>query len=248
MSKLADRDRADVRSIFGGDPALTRADVYKAREAFERHARSLIAKNVRHTLHVLLSFMNINSLQCNPSQVTLAAAVGCQRSTLGQHLKLLEAAGLLRRVSMPVRRGRRSRESDGYIFSFDLVGLPDLCWKPPRERMPSHRRPVRAADGRFRRAADAVLPVPAVVADLFRRVVVSADPFQVVQGEGKAGTLDAGCADRRQASARFQDDLRASPCVASQWWVKADEAAENAAIEAELAQRGAGLLFAKGWL
>lgn len=178
MSNLAARLELPLRPVIGGNPELTRADVHRAVEALERMARGLVKPGVRHSLHVLLSFMNVTSLICNPSQVTLSTAIGCNRDTLVRHLKLLEAAGLLWRVSLPVQRGRRGRESDWYSFDFARVGLPELRWKPPSRAKPTGRRPVRAADGRFRRAADAVLPMPSSVSDLLSRVVAAADPDQ----------------------------------------------------------------------
>lgn len=162
MSNSKDRLRAESRPIIGGNPELTRADVYRAVEALERLARGLVKPSVRYTLHVLLSFLNKTTLLCNPSQETLSDAVRCNRGTVVQHLKLLEAAGLLVRVGMPVRQGRRSRESDAYVFAFERVGRPELRWKPPYQAKPFVRRPVRAADGTFRRAAQAFVQGEAV--------------------------------------------------------------------------------------
>lgn len=185
MSNLPDRLRSPVRSMIGGNPALTRAHVAAAVFELERVARPLIPKGVRHTLHVLLGFLNKTSLQCSPCQQTLAEAVGAHRATIVRHLQVLEAVGLITRCSLPVGQGRRGRESDYYSFAFGLVGRPELVWKPSVEAVkPRGRRPVRAADGTFRSAAAARNSV-AAGSDLNPREAAS-----VVQAESEAASLD----------------------------------------------------------
>lgn len=241
MSNLPDRSRSPVRPMIGGNPAVTRADVRKAVEAFEVAVRPLIAKGVRHTLHILFAYLNTATLECCPSQDTLRLAAGCNRWTIVQHLKELERLGLITRHSLPVRSDRRGRDSDWFSFDFARVGRPEFVWSPPVEAKPRGRRPVRAADGTFRRAAGLG---SIVQGEAVRSFANGADLVEV-----KASVaLDGSRSCRRAASARFQDDLRSAPGVASQWWVRADEAAECAAIDAELRVRGAGLLYVRGWL
>lgn len=187
MSNLKDRSRSASRPIIGGNPALSVADVNRACSALVMEARRLVGWSPAATLGVLLEFMSKTRLVCNPSQETLSKRIGCHRDTLVQHLKRLEAAGLLSRVSLPVRRGRRGRESDWYSFAFGRVGRPELAWKPPLARgvKTTDAKPVRAADGTFRRAAAAV-----GFAELIRRVVVASDVQAVVQAESEAASLD----------------------------------------------------------
>lgn len=220
MSNLPDRSRSPVRPMIGGNPALTRAHVAAAVFELERVARSLVPKGVRHTLHVLLGFLNKTSLECCPSQATLAEAVGAHRATIVRHLHVLEGVGLIARRSMPVGQGRRCRDSDWYSFDFALVGRPELVWMPSVVAKPRGRRPVRAADGTFR-----------------ARVMVAAS----VQGESEAATLDG--ARKAQAAARFQDAILRSG-FADRWFSVADAELEAAAILAEQNCLGGGLLVA----
>lgn len=275
MSSLSGRSQAQLRLLIGGNPALTRAGFRAAHRAFAIEARRLCGRFAAATLLELLGYQSPVSLECHPSQETLAKQLGADRATVVRHLQKLEGAGLLVRHSRWIKRGRGGRASDWYSFDFGRVGHPELRWVPPAKWVTggAPRHPVRAADGTFRRAGDALRlggfrarvrksEAVAVAAPEPDEIIVDvpdgagAALVAVVQGEGKAIALDgfatvsaaAPAVDRRLAAARLQDDLRSCPSVARQWWAVADEAAEALAVDAELAQRGAGLLTAKAWL
>ncbi|APE43400.1 hypothetical protein BOO69_08210 [Sulfitobacter alexandrii] len=67
---------------------------------------------------------------CFPSQETLAHDCEMSRSSVNEHLKLLEDAGLIRRIQRSDRKNRR-RISTLYLFAFDF---PDGDARPDAEK------------------------------------------------------------------------------------------------------------------
>lgn len=256
MSRLEERSTAPGVRLVRGNPAVRTDQVRIACRKLEALARSSTAPGVNRSavvvLSVLLEFLNRSTLDCWPSNETIARRLPRMAArTVRRHLWSLRAAGF---ISWCPRATKGGRLSNSYRFAFGLVGFPDLYGGIPVP-VAKHRRasPARSRGGTFAPSvAPAVEPAKPPV-----------EPAAVVAETAQAGREAAGLcgwrsllpsrpsgspAERRRAAGLLQDDLRSCPAVAARWWGAADEAAESLAVDAELAQRGAGLHWVKAWV
>jgi len=94
-----------------------RARVLMRRTAPGKHYGQITAKAFDVLKALLWGFHNAQSGLCFPSYETIAEKAGCARSTVGEHIKALEDAGLLTWVNRIVRIRERCEDLFGHMGS-----------------------------------------------------------------------------------------------------------------------------------
>jgi DNA-binding transcriptional ArsR family regulator len=96
---------------------MHRARALSRRTEKGKHYGIITAKAIDVLKALLWSFHNARSGLCFPSYEKIAEAAGCARSTVGEHIKALEEAGLLTWVNRIVRIRERCEDLFGHMGS-----------------------------------------------------------------------------------------------------------------------------------